>query len=172
MSILVERATSEAKAAFFHKNRWVISRLLGGDCAAKEEAEEKPKRKRKTKSKAKAKAKSKPKAKLEETPVVEEKKTPEVDEASTNEDAPTTTSDTVEAPASASETSTTPDDLTQINGLGPKMAESLTAAGITTFAQLANLSSEEVATLGANIRGFASAYDRKEFKQQAETFAG
>lgn len=44
------------------------------------------------------------------------------------------------------------DDLTQINGLGPKAAEKLAAAGIRTFRQLAALSPEEAARLDAELK--------------------
>jgi predicted flap endonuclease-1-like 5' DNA nuclease len=37
-----------------------------------------------------------------------------------------------------------PDDLTRIEGIGPKFAEMLQSAGITTFAQLADLTAERI----------------------------
>lgn len=164
MSILIERASSDERAQFFHKNRWVIARLLGDSPA--EKAEEKPKRKRKTatkakaKAKPKAKAKAKPKAKPKETPAVE-KKAPEVAEPVVEV--------AVETPAEPTPVvAATPDDLTKINGLGPKMVESLTVAGITTFDQLAGLTKKRIAKLGESIKGFASTYERKEFKKQAK----
>ena len=58
MSILIERAGAEQKAAFFHKNRWKIARLLGGSASDEvSESKPKPKRRRKTRSKAKTTAK-------------------------------------------------------------------------------------------------------------------
>lgn len=98
MSILIERADAEQKAAFFHKNKWKIASLLVG--TATEEASDtklKPKRQRKTRTKAKttakktttkakaktrasakkspSKAKSKTSAKQKETPVEKNLKT-------------------------------------------------------------------------------------------------
>ena len=56
----------------------------------------------------------------------------------------TTAVDTVPAgsvadavPVQRSAETTAPDDLTRIEGIGPKMAGALVAAGITTYAQLA-----------------------------------
>jgi len=163
MSILIERATDEKRAQFFAKNKWVIARLIGEPCS-EEVAEEKPKRKRKTKAKPKkGKAKSTQKAKQKETPVVEEKKTPDpvVEESTVSEVAEEVTPAT---PASN-------DDLTQIKGLGPKMAESLHAAGITTFQALSELTAEQITAIGENIRGFAATYENKAFKTQAATLA-
>ena len=51
----------------------------------------------------------------------------------------------VEAPAA--------DDLTKIEGIGPKIAETLAAAGIATFAELAATSVEKIAELIADIKG-------------------
>lgn len=50
-------------------------------------------------------------------------------------------------PEPAVEASAEPDDLTQIEGIGPKYAEILTGAGITSFAQVAALSEDEIITV-------------------------
>ncbi|MGQ9889612.1 MAG: DUF4332 domain-containing protein [Aggregatilineales bacterium] len=47
-------------------------------------------------------------------------------------------------PAPAPEPEAAADDLTKIEGIGPKMQAALTAAGITTFAQLAQASEDEL----------------------------
>jgi small subunit ribosomal protein S2 len=52
-------------------------------------------------------------------------------------------------PAPIEETSTPdenlePDDLTKLGGIGPKLAEAMQAAGITRFAQIAEMGSDEV----------------------------
>lgn len=177
MSILIKRASPEKRAQFFQKNKWVIAKLLGTSTA--EPAEEKPKRKKKSeakaKPKAKAKAKAKPKtkskAKPKETPIVEEKKAPEVVEEPIENIVETTPVEEEVPSIIQEEAPSTPDDLTQIKGLGPKMVESLTAEGITTFKQLADLTPEGIAKLGETIKGFASVYDRKEFKKQALSLA-
>lgn len=163
MSILIERASSETRAQFFAKNKWVIARLIG-EPSSEEVAEEKPKRKRKTKAKPKkAKAKSTQKAKQKETPAVEEKKAPKP--VVENQPEPTVAEEII------TPTATDQDDLTQIKGLGPKMAESLYATGITTFQALSELTPKQIATISESIRGFAKTYENKAFKSQAATLA-
>ncbi len=49
-----------------------------------------------------------------------------------------------EAPATETTTSNKADDLKLIEGIGPKIAEAYTAKGITTFAQLAKMTEEEM----------------------------
>lgn len=57
------------------------------------------------------------------------------------------TPEAVEAPATES------DDLTIVEGIGPKIAETLAAAGITTFAQLSETSAESIAEIIADVKG-------------------
>lgn len=64
-----------------------------------------------------------------------------------------------------------PDDLTQINGLGPKTAEGLIEEGITSFQQIADLSDEQIEALDEKIRNFAASYERKDFRKQAKDLA-
>jgi len=45
------------------------------------------------------------------------------------------------------------DDLKKIEGIGPKIAETLTAAGIATFAELAKAKSEKISEIIADVRG-------------------
>jgi len=45
------------------------------------------------------------------------------------------------------------DDLKKIEGIGPKIAETLTAAGVGTFAELAKTSSEKISEIIADVRG-------------------
>lgn len=45
------------------------------------------------------------------------------------------------------------DDLKKVEGIGPKIAETLNAAGITTFAELANTTAEKIAEIIADVRG-------------------
>jgi large subunit ribosomal protein L21 len=45
------------------------------------------------------------------------------------------------------------DDLKKIEGIGPKIAETLTAAGVATFAELAKTSSEKISEIIAEVRG-------------------
>lgn len=52
-----------------------------------------------------------------------------------------------EAPAAAAEAAA--DDLTKLNGVGPAAAKKLAEAGISSFAQLAALSADEIAAIDA-----------------------
>ena len=45
------------------------------------------------------------------------------------------------------------DDLKKIEGIGPKIAETLTAAGVSTFAELAKTSTEKISEIIADVRG-------------------
>jgi large subunit ribosomal protein L21 len=45
------------------------------------------------------------------------------------------------------------DDLKKVEGIGPKIAETLAEAGITTFAKLAKTSSEKIAEIISDVRG-------------------
>ncbi len=46
-----------------------------------------------------------------------------------------------------------PDDLKKVEGIGPKIAETLIAAGISTFADLAKTKSEKISEIIADVRG-------------------
>lgn len=59
-----------------------------------------------------------------------------------------------EAPAKTSaKKSTSGDNLTKIEGIGPKIGETLTAAGIGTFAELAKADPAKLAEIIADVRG-------------------
>ncbi|MDE3743041.1 50S ribosomal protein L21 [Maribacter polysaccharolyticus] len=45
------------------------------------------------------------------------------------------------------------DDLKKVEGIGPKIAETLIAAGISTFAELANSTPEKISEIIADVRG-------------------
>ena len=86
------------------------------------------------KAKVETKTKSKPKAKAE----------------------PKQTAAKVETPKKAAPKKAAPkkaDDLKKIEGIGPKIAETLIAAGITTFAELAKSKPAKVAEIIADVRG-------------------
>jgi large subunit ribosomal protein L21 len=58
------------------------------------------------------------------------------------------------APKKAAAPKTTKaDDLKKVEGIGPKIAETLAAAGISTFAELAKTKSEKIAEIIADVRG-------------------
>ena len=63
------------------------------------------------------------------------------------------TVDAAPEPEPKTETAPVSDDLTKIKGLGPKAAASLAELGITSLAQIANWTDEDVARIDAAING-------------------
>ena len=61
------------------------------------------------------------------------------------------------------------DDLTKLKGLGKVAAEKLEAAGITTFAQIAALSEDEITTLEESVG--AGKFEKNDWIAQAKEFA-
>lgn len=55
--------------------------------------------------------------------------------------------------AAAPEATDKPDDLTKVEGIGPKIASTLVEAGVTTFAALSQKSPEEISEIIAEVRG-------------------
>jgi large subunit ribosomal protein L17 len=94
-------------------------------------------------------------------------------EATTDEtitDAVIETVETASAPKAAAATSST-DDLTIIEGIGPKAAEVLVAAGITTFAELAAASAESVKEILTASTARVGHLDPTTWAQQAQLAA-
>ena len=58
-----------------------------------------------------------------------------------------------EAPATEEKSDVKADDLTKIEGIGPKIAETLVAAGVATYADLAGTDAEKIAEIIAGVRG-------------------
>lgn len=56
-------------------------------------------------------------------------------------------------PAAKKATAATADDLKKVEGIGPKIAETLNAAGITTFAELAKTDAAKISEIIADVRG-------------------
>lgn len=84
---------------------------------------------------------------LESTPDVEEEaETKEITETPVKEE-------TVEEPAEEEVSEAGADDLTKIEGIGPKIAEVLNAAGITTFAALADAKDEDTQEMIKDVKG-------------------
>lgn len=77
-----------------------------------------------------------------------------------------------EEPVAEPETETAPvsDDLTKIKGLGPKAAASLAELGVTSLAQIANWSDEDVARMDAAING-RGRIERDEWVKQAKALS-
>nr|WP_255416687.1 DUF4332 domain-containing protein [Taibaiella sp. KBW10] len=63
------------------------------------------------------------------------------------------------------------DDLVKIEGIGPKIAEALNAAGITTFATLATKTAEEVKEILEAAEGNFNLADATTWAQQAQLAA-
>jgi predicted flap endonuclease-1-like 5' DNA nuclease len=70
-------------------------------------------------------------------------------------------------PAPAAPAAPAADDLTRMKGVGPRLAERLNAAGITSFAQLAALSPEEAEALDARLGDFRGRIHRDRWIEQA-----
>jgi len=60
------------------------------------------------------------------------------------------------------------DDFTQLKGVGPKAADAIVAAGITTFAQIAGWSDEDVVWADENIKGAKGKASRDDWRAQAK----
>ncbi len=69
----------------------------------------------------------------------------------------------VEQPTTPDET----DDLTQINGIGPVIAEKLNKLEITTIEQIANLTEDEIENINEKL-SFKGRIEREEWVQQAK----
>lgn len=76
-----------------------------------------------------------------------------------------------EVAAPAAEVVTTGDDLVKIEGIGPKVAEIFNEAGITTFAQLASKTKEELEAILNPHGGIYVAMDPTTWPQQAQLAA-
>lgn len=75
------------------------------------------------------------------------------------------------AAESKAETTGTTDDLTKIEGIGPKIAEALHNAGIATFADLNSKTAEEVKEILSAAEGHFSMADPTTWAQQADLAA-
>ena len=79
-------------------------------------------------------------------------------------------------PAPAAETTPAPaaeptDDLTQIEGIGPKVAELLAGAGVTTFEQLAASEADDIRALLGEAGGMMASMDPTTWPKQAQMAA-
>jgi len=64
-----------------------------------------------------------------------------------------------------------PDDLTKIEGVGPKIGEILAAAGIATFSGLAGTPADKIKTILESAEGNFAAHDPTTWPQQAQLAA-
>ncbi|MCL4154819.1 UNVERIFIED_CONTAM: hypothetical protein GTU68_044154 [Idotea baltica] len=74
------------------------------------------------------------------------------------------------APKKAAKAEAGADDLTRISGVGPVIVKKLHAQGVTTFAQIAAWTPEEVAAMD-DVLNFKGRIDRDEWLKQAAEFA-
>ena len=63
------------------------------------------------------------------------------------------------------------DDLTRIKGLGPKIAALLAELGVTSFAQIASWSDDDVAEIDAKLGRFSGRISRDQWVMQARLLA-
>ena len=72
------------------------------------------------------------------------------------------------APASAPAPATTADDLSRIKGLGPKLGVLLGELGVTSFAQIASWSDDDVTRIDAQLGRFQGRITRDQWVEQAK----
>ena len=75
------------------------------------------------------------------------------------------------APAAADAPAGEADDLKKLNGLGPAIAKKLVEAGITTFAQIAAMTDEDVARVEEEL-SLKGRFERDNWIEQAKELAG
>ena len=92
-----------------------------------------------------------PGSKAEEAPAAEEAKAAEPE------------AEKEEAPAASAE----PDDLTKIEGIGPKVSELLTASGVSTFKELSDASADSIKATLTEAGGVYAAMEPASWPQQA-----
>ena len=125
--------------------------------AAAKPVAEKAKKAKKAKAKAekveKAKAEKAPKTKAEKAPKAKAEKAPKA------------------KAAKLAPTSSIPDNLELIKGLGPKVNNLLKGLGVTSFAQVANWTAADVADIDAKLGAFAGRITRDNWIDQAQLLA-
>lgn len=75
-------------------------------------------------------------------------------------------------PDTTAEQSPEDDDLTQIKGVGPKLAERLNAEGISSFKQIAELTDDDIARLDETIEILRGRITRDDWRAQAKALIG
>lgn len=173
MQILIKRGSPEEIAEFFRKNRWLIARLLGNvvhhhhfaDDASDDVADYSP---------ASDNSPEAIEEQLEETleeieDIIDDMCAEPSDNAEVQElvEEIKETIDDIQDDLGYENADDQEDDLSEINGLGPKTAQGLKAAGIHSFKQLAALTDDDVAALDRQIKNFAKTFVRKDYRGQA-----
>ncbi|WP_319772424.1 50S ribosomal protein L21 [Breoghania sp.] len=80
-------------------------------------------------------------------------------------------SEATAAPAAKAEAASGGDDLKKLSGLGPAIEKKLNAAGITTYAQIASMTAEDVARVEEEA-GIKGRFERDNWVEQAKELAG
>ncbi|WP_321499994.1 50S ribosomal protein L21 [Breoghania sp.] len=80
-------------------------------------------------------------------------------------------SETTAASAAQAEAASGGDDLKKLSGLGPAIEKKLNAAGITTYAQIASMTAEDVARVEEEA-GIKGRFERDNWVEQAKELAG
>jgi large subunit ribosomal protein L17 len=96
---------------------------------------------------------------------------PAVEETQSASQSSETAVETSEAPVAQPEAKESGDDLTKIEGIGPKAAEALHEAGITTFAKLAESKAEEIKDILEKSGGNFNAQDPTSWPEQSQLAA-
>ena len=125
-----------------------------------------PKTKAEPKPKAEPKAKAEPKLKAE----LKAKAEPKVKAAAKAAPKPKAEPKPKAAPK-ASAVSAGPDDLSRINGLGPKLQKLLPELGVTRFAQIAAMTDADLADLDTKLGAFAGRPAKDSWVEQAKLLA-
>ena len=113
---------------------------------------------------------------FEENVVLEPKKKAPVKKAEPKKEAPKAEEVKAEpvakkAPAKKAAKSDKPDNLTKIEGVGPKLASVLTAGGLVTFADVAGASSDDIQKILDEAEGNYARFDPTTWPQQAQLAA-
>ena len=113
------------------------------------------KKKKQAAAKKAAEAPKKPEPKIAEAKAPAKKEAPKKAAPAKAEAKPTEKKEAKPAAkkAPAKKTAAKKDDLTKIEGIGPKIAETLTAAGVATFADLAAQKPAKISEIIADVRG-------------------
>jgi predicted flap endonuclease-1-like 5' DNA nuclease len=78
------------------------------------------------------------------------------------------TSTKKEAPKAEAKKTAKADDLKVLKGIGPALEKQLKAAGISSIAQMAELTDNDIEALDAKVSGFKQRYERYDWRSQAK----
>ncbi|MFK7808643.1 MAG: 30S ribosomal protein S16 [Saprospiraceae bacterium] len=104
-------------------------------------------------------------------PKAEEAPAPVAEEAPAKEEAPAEEAPAKEEAPAEEAPAAKPDDLKKIEGIGPKIAETLNAGGINTFAELAASDADKIKGILDAAEGNFAAHDPKTWPAQAKMAA-